>query len=59
MKKDVEVRISMTFAAELAKGGPVTVKTPRWAALPVFVASIYGGYFGAGLSVIVLAVLTE
>jgi uncharacterized membrane protein YfcA len=26
-------------------------------ALPVFLASIYGGYFGAGLSVIVLAVL--
>ncbi len=28
-----------------------------WAIPPVFVASIYGGYFGAGLSVIVLAVL--
>lgn len=28
-----------------------------WALLPVFVAAIYGGYFGAGLSVIVLAVL--
>lgn len=28
-----------------------------WAVLPVFVAAIYGGYFGAGLSVIVLAVL--
>lgn len=28
-----------------------------WAALPVGVAAIYGGYFGAGLSVIVLAVL--
>ena len=28
-----------------------------WAALPVFFAAIYGGYFGAGLSVIVLAVL--
>jgi uncharacterized membrane protein YfcA len=28
-----------------------------WAALPVFAASIYGGYFGAGLSVIVLAAL--
>ena len=28
-----------------------------WTALPVFLASIYGGYFGAGLSVIVLAVL--
>jgi uncharacterized membrane protein YfcA len=28
-----------------------------WSVLPVFLASIYGGYFGAGLSVIVLAVL--
>ncbi len=28
-----------------------------WTAAPVFLASIYGGYFGAGLSVIVLAVL--
>jgi len=28
-----------------------------WAIAPVFLASIYGGYFGAGLSVIVLAVL--
>lgn len=28
-----------------------------WAALPVGLAAIYGGYFGAGLSVIVLAVL--
>lgn len=28
-----------------------------WSALPVGVAAIYGGYFGAGLSVIVLAVL--
>ncbi len=29
----------------------------RWTVLPVGLASIYGGYFGAGLSVIVLAVL--
>jgi hypothetical protein len=29
----------------------------RWAALPIGLAAIYGGYFGAGLSVIVLAVL--
>ena len=28
-----------------------------WAVVPVFAASIYGGYFGAGLSVIVLASL--
>jgi len=29
----------------------------RWVSLPVFIASIYGGYFGAGLSVILLALL--
>jgi hypothetical protein len=28
-----------------------------WKAFPVFLASVYGGYFGGGLSVIVLAVL--
>lgn len=28
-----------------------------WAMAPIFLASIYGGYFGAGLSVMVLAVL--
>ncbi len=29
----------------------------RWAAVPIFLAAVYGGYFGAGLSVIILAVL--
>jgi uncharacterized membrane protein YfcA len=29
----------------------------KWASLPLGLAAIYGGYFGAGLSVIVLAVL--
>ena len=28
-----------------------------WVAAPIFAAAIYGGYFGAGLSVIILAVL--
>jgi uncharacterized membrane protein YfcA len=32
-------------------------RSEAWAALPVFFAAIYGGYFGAGLSVIILAVL--
>lgn len=35
-------------------GGP---RHEGWAAIPVFFAAIYGGYFGAGLSVIILAVL--
>jgi uncharacterized membrane protein YfcA len=37
------------------KGSPAALE--KWAVLPVGMASIYGGYFGAGLSVIVLAVL--
>jgi uncharacterized membrane protein YfcA len=38
---------------------PERVSSPReaWAMMPVFLAAIYGGYFGAGLSVILLAVL--
>lgn len=32
-------------------------RTSAWAILPVGLAAVYGGYFGAGLSVIVLAVL--
>ena len=31
--------------------------SPAWAVLPVALAAVYGGYFGAGLSVIVLASL--
>jgi uncharacterized membrane protein YfcA len=34
-----------------------TTTSERWAALPVGLAAIYGGYFGAGLSVIILAML--
>jgi len=30
---------------------------PAWVAAPIFAAAVYGGYFGAGLSVIILAVL--
>jgi uncharacterized membrane protein YfcA len=37
-------------------GGQTSLPEPL-ATIPVFLASIYGGYFGAGLSVIVLAVL--
>jgi uncharacterized membrane protein YfcA len=32
-------------------------KAENWAVLPVALAAVYGGYFGAGLSVIVMAVL--
>jgi hypothetical protein len=29
-----ETRVSITFAPELAKGAPLTVRTPKWTALP-------------------------
>jgi uncharacterized membrane protein YfcA len=38
------------------KNGQASI-SERWAALPVGMAAVYGGYFGAGLSVIVLAAL--
>lgn len=37
--------------------GKARSASEMWTFLPVFVAAIYGGYFGAGLSVIILAVL--
>jgi uncharacterized membrane protein YfcA len=37
--------------------GKAKVVSEFWGFIPVFLAAIYGGYFGAGLSVIVLAVL--
>jgi uncharacterized membrane protein YfcA len=40
----------------LAQAG-ATAMPEQWAVWPVGLAAIYGGYFGAGLSVIVLAVL--
>jgi hypothetical protein len=42
----------------LAKSTSASKHIPEaWAILPIFLAAIYGGYFGAGLSVIVLASL--
>lgn len=40
--------------AENAGRGP---QNEYWAAIPIFMTAVYGGYFGAGLSVITLAVL--
>lgn len=40
-----------------AAAGAAGVSHERWSALPVGLAAIYGGYFGAGLSVIILAAL--
>lgn len=44
------------WLAGIQTGKPVR-QLERWVALPVSLASVYGGYFGAGLSVILLAVL--
>jgi hypothetical protein len=40
-----------------ARGDASGPRSERWAAIPVGLAAVYGGYFGAGLSVIILAVL--
>jgi uncharacterized membrane protein YfcA len=48
------VRTWLTRRQEQGKTKPTS---ELWAFVPVFLAAIYGGYFGAGLSVIVLAVL--
>lgn len=48
------VRAWLARRAQKAGAKPAS---ETWAALPVGLAAIYGGYFGAGLSVIVLAVL--
>lgn len=48
------VRTWLTRRQEDGKSKPAA---ELWAFIPVFLAAIYGGYFGAGLSVIVLAVL--
>jgi uncharacterized membrane protein YfcA len=39
------------------RSGATAANAGAWVAVPVALAAIYGGYFGAGLSVIVLAVL--
>ena len=36
---------------------PDSLQTPLWSLVPVGLASVYGGYFGAGLGVMTLAVL--
>ncbi len=48
------VRAWLTRRAQEHAGAPTHEK---WSALPVGLAAIYGGYFGAGLSVIILAAL--
>lgn len=45
------------LVARATRSGGSGSQDERWAAIPIFLAAIYGGYFGAGLSVIILAVL--
>ncbi len=41
----------------LRNGEGDALRTPLWAVLPVGLSAVYGGYFGAGLGVMTLAVL--
>jgi uncharacterized protein len=52
----VQDRLRLWLVRRAERQGSATPHE-AWTALPVGLASIYGGYFGAGLSVIVLAVL--
>ncbi len=52
----VQDPLRVWLTRRLAQSGAGSM-SEKWAALPVGLAAIYGGYFGAGLSVIVLAVL--
>ncbi len=49
-------RLRTWLLRRLARSGQAGLHE-AWAIPPIFLAAIYGGYFGAGLSVIVLAVL--
>lgn len=49
-------RLRAWLTQQSAKRGGGAV-SELWALLPVFFASVYGGYFGAGMSIIVLAAL--
>ena len=40
-----------------ATGTDQYLSDPRWLAIPVMVVAVYGGYFGAGLGIMLLAVL--
>jgi uncharacterized membrane protein YfcA len=52
----LQTRLRAWVVARAQRAGHATLPE-FWVVFPVFLASIYGGYFGAGLSVIVLAVL--
>jgi uncharacterized membrane protein YfcA len=43
--------------ADAAFGGAALRPDPAWLPIPVFFTAVYGGYFGAGLGIMLLAVL--
>lgn len=53
----IQPRVRAWLEARRARQNTPATTQDAWVVLPVFAASIYGGYFGAGLSVIILAVL--
>lgn len=56
----VALRIGQPTPSGAGRGdeGPVVgASDPRWLFVPVFAVSVYGGYFGAGLGIMLLAVL--
>jgi uncharacterized membrane protein YfcA len=52
----IEEPVHRWHARRIGQSGSQLVN-PLWQSIPIFLASIYGGYFGGGLSTIVLAVL--
>ncbi|HEU4355639.1 MAG TPA: sulfite exporter TauE/SafE family protein [Actinomycetota bacterium] len=52
----LQERIRAGVLRRAGEGGSTDRREP-WVAVPTFAASVYGGYFGAGLGVILLAVL--
>ena len=50
-------RLRRDHALTDADGNAVDPHDPSWLPIPVFFMSIYGGYFGAGLGIMLLAVL--
>lgn len=51
------VRTRVTRRLAERSGAPGSDPHDVWVAMPTFLAAVYGGYFGAGLGVILLAVL--
>lgn len=53
----VVLRIGQALPGIVADPPGAPAADPRWLVIPVVVVSVYGGYFGAGLGIMLLAVL--